>query len=156
LITIAMSATIAADPRRVWRALTSPEECVTWDDRCLGFVRTDVCYPEIGELTRWRYKLGNVPVVMQERPVEVAPPRKLQSNIHLGSLRFEQTYTLALEHNPSDAADAPKTRLGMRIVASNAVPVLGAVVDRFEVRRLTIDRVDSNLRAVTKWCENNP
>ena len=151
-----MSATIAADPRRVWRALTSPEECVTWDDQCLGLVPSDTDHLEVGQVTRWRYKLGNVPLVMQETPVEVAAPRKLHTKVSLGSLRFEQTYTLALEHDPSIDGDPPTTRLGMRIVASNAVPILGGVVDRFEVRRMTVDRVDANLRAITKWCENNP
>lgn len=151
-----MSATIAAHPRRVWRALTSPDECITWDEQCLGLVPTDRCYPEVGQLTRWRYKLGNVPLIMQERPIEVSPPRKLHSSVNLGSLRFDQTYTLALEHAPSIEGDPPKTILGMRIVASNAVPFLGGVVDRFEVRRIAVDRVDANLRAITKWCENNP
>ncbi len=156
MITIAMSATVSADPKRVWRALTSPAECVSWDDQCLGHVDTNVCYPDVGHPTRWRYKLGNVPLVMHERPVDVTPPRRLQSNVALGSLRFDQTYSLALEHDPLVDGDPPKTRLGMKIVASNAVAVLGAVVDRFEVRRMAVDRVDSNLRAITKWCENNP
>jgi hypothetical protein len=156
LITIAMSATIAAEPKRVWRALTSPEECVGWDDQCLGLVPTDACYPEVGRMTRWSYKLGNIPMVMRECPVEVTAPRILHSSLRLGSLRLDQTYTLASERDASIDGDHQKTRLGMRIVASSAVAVLGAVIDRFEIRRLTTDRVDANLRAVSKWCENNP
>ena len=156
MITIAMSATIGADPRRVWRALASPDECMSWDEQCLGVIQTEECYPTEGQVMRWRYKLRNVPLVMQEHLVEVTAPRKLHSSVHLGSMRFEQIYTLALKHEPGIEDDAPKTRLGMRIVTSNAVPFLGGVVDRFEVRRITVDRVDRHLRAITKWCENNP
>jgi len=152
-----MSAAIAALPQRVWRALTDPSECIAWDENRLTVLDSGPGgYPEPGQTMRWHYRLGSVPIVMREEPIEVVPGRKLHSKVTLGSLHFDQTFTLNLEHDPANEADGVKTLLGMKVVASNSAPVLGAVVDRCEIRRITVDRVDATLRAITKWCENNP
>ena len=152
LITIVMSAAIAAEPQRVWRALTDPSECIAWDENRLSALdSTDAAgdgYPEPGEAVRWHYRLGSVPIVMREQPIEVVVGRKLHSKVTLGSLHFDQTFTLNLEHDPATDTDGVKTLLGMKAVASNSAPVLGAVIDRFEVRRITVDRVDATLRGV--------
>ncbi len=173
LITIVMSAAIAALPQRVWRALTDPSECIAWDENRLSALDAMDRYPEPGEWVRWHYRMGSVPIVMKEQPIEVVPGRKLHSKVTLGSLHFDQTFTLNVEHDPAmaggsafegDATDiggsamaggSAKTLLGMKVVASNSAPVLGAVIDRFEVRRLTSDRVDATLRSITKWCESD-
>ncbi len=151
-----MSAAIAAEPPRVWRALTDPSECVAWDENRLSALDSTDGYPDPGETMRWRYRMGSVPIVMREQPIEVVAGRKLHTKVTLGSLHFDQTFTLNLEHDPASVDDVAKTLLGMKVVASNSAPVLGAVIDRFEVRRLTIDRVDATLRAITKWCESDP
>ena len=144
-----MSTVISADSQQVWRALTTPEEVVSWDERVLGSIDAPETYPEAGQHVRWRYMLGTVPLVMHDRPSEIVPLERLTSSISVGSMRFEQTYTLHPE-----AGNPPKTRLGMKLVASNSVAVIGATVDRFEVRRLATDRVDTTLRSIQKWCEN--
>ncbi len=150
-----MAATIAAEPHRVWRALTVPSECIAWDDQLLALVGSSTRFPDVGRQVEWRFLLRSVQTILHERPLEVVPLRKLQSRLSVGSFRFDQTFTLAHEGDSSDGAEA-HTRLGMKIIASNSIPLMGAMVDRFEVRRMTIDRVDSVLRAITKWCENNP
>ena len=86
---------------------------------------------------------------MHERPLQIAAERRLQSSLALGGLRLEQTYSLAPEGDCG-------TRLSIRIVAGNSVPVLGATIDRFEVRQLATERVDSLLRSILKWCEARP
>jgi hypothetical protein len=149
-----MSATIAAEPRRVWQAITVPSQCIAWDDQLLALIDPAAKYPTAGEDVRWRFLLRSVQMILDECPIEVVPLRKLRSRLTVGSFRFDQTFTLAAEAEGSPDAGA-KTRLGMKIIASNSVPVMGAVVDRFEVRRMTVDRVDSVLRAITKWCENS-
>jgi uncharacterized protein YndB with AHSA1/START domain len=147
VITIAMSAVIDAGPLRVWRALTVPAEVAAWDDSILGPAEAFVDYPESCRPVRWRCRLGGVQTVMHERPLDVEPPGRLRSAISIGSMRYEQTFTLAPE-----PGSAMRTRLGMRVVASNSIPVVGAVVDRFAVRRLATERVDSTLRSLQKWC----
>jgi hypothetical protein len=162
LITIVMSATIAADPRRVWRALTSPSECVAWDERLIAPVDPIDRYPQAGEPMRWRCLLGSVPVLLHDEPRAVIPYQKLRSLLAIGSLHFDQTYTLAIEKERAEGGEsgpqskAPRTRLCMKVTVANSVALVGAIVDRFEVRRMTVDRVDETLRAITKWCENNP
>ncbi len=59
-------------------------------------------------------------------------------------------YTLA------DELEAPeRTRLSLRVVASNSAPVVGGTMDRFAIRRLSAELIDTRLRAVQKWCENH-
>lgn len=149
-----MSSAVAAGPQDVWRALTVPGEYMAWDENVLAALDPMDAYPTPGETYRWQVRVGSVPIIMKDQPIEVVPGRKLHSRITLGALHFDQTYTLAVEQDPADTADAIKTVLGMKVVASNTAAVLGSVVDRFEIRRMTADRVDATLRAITKWCES--
>ena len=66
-------------------------------------------------------------------------------------VKGDKTYTLF----PAPGSQA-RTRLAMKIVASNSAHVVGAVVDRFEMRYIAVERIDATLRGVQKWCENNP
>ena len=151
-----MSAAIAAEPQRVWRALTDPSECISWDENRISALDATKSYPVPEETFRWHYRMGSVPIVMREQPLEVVTGRKLHSKVTLGSLHFDQTFTLNIEQDPDSENEGAKTLLGMKVVASNSAPILGAMIDRFEVRRLTVDRVDATLRAITKWCEGSP
>ncbi len=151
-----MSASIAADPERVWRALTEPSECIRWDEHRIEAVSPPIDYPNPGQHICWRYQLSGVQLVMHDRPQAVITGRKLQSQLSVGSMRFEQTYTLNTDESTPTDPSRPRTLLGMKITAENSVPLMGAVVDRFEVRRMTVDRMDEALRSITKWCEANP
>lgn len=146
-----MSVVIDADRQRVWRALTQPSELMGWDDRVLASPSAVGGHPAAGQHLRWRYRLGGVPVVLHEELVEISPQERLSSRLRVGSLRFEQTYTLSTE-----SLDPPRTRLGMKLVTTSSVAVLGDVVDRFSVRKLAAERIDHTLRAVQDWCHMNP
>jgi uncharacterized protein YndB with AHSA1/START domain len=153
LITVAMSAVIGASTRRVWQALTVPREIAMWDERVVAPVDETDDYPCVGRPMRWRYRLGGVPLVMHEEPLEVVPGKRLHSRLTMGSLRYEQTYSI-VPLEPTDEVggpNAPRTQLGMRLVASNSVPVVGDVVDRFEVRRMTVRQIATSLDALQAW-----
>jgi hypothetical protein len=96
----------------------------------------------------WRYRLGSVPVVLHEQPLEVVPDSRLRSSVALGLFRFDETFQLF-----SEAGDEDRTRLMLKLVASNSVPVVGGALDRFAVRRLAAEFIDAKLRGVQKWCE---
>ena len=151
VITLQMSVSIDADRARVWRALTDPSEVLGWDPRILETIGSPAAYPEEGTPVRWRYRLGSVPVVLHDRPTDVAPPERLASTMTVGSLRIEQTYTLQEE-----PGDEPRTRLGMKLVTNSSVPVIGEVVNRFDIRRLAAERIDETLRCVQEWCQAHP
>lgn len=151
LITLIMSVVIEADRERVWRALTEPSELIEWDDRVLATLGDADDYPFAGQRVRWRYRLGGVPVVLHEQPQEIARLERLTSTLKVGSLRFDQTYTLSTE-----SVAPPRTRLGMKLVTTSSVPVMGDVVDRFGVRKLAAERIDHTLRAVQEWCQMRP
>jgi uncharacterized protein YndB with AHSA1/START domain len=146
-----MSVLIDSDRSRVWRALTEPDEVVGWDERMLAAVDKPSGYPFAGQHIRWRYRLGSVQVVMHERPREIEPQQRYSSVRSVGSFRFEQTYTLTDEPD-----DSPRTRLGMKVVATSQVPVIGEVIDRFGVRKLAAERIDETLRSVKQWCHEHP
>ena len=148
MITTALSASVGAPRDRVWRALTDPSEVVRWDERALELLEPVAQPLGPGCVLRWRYQVGGVRLELREEVEEVVSLERLLCTAQLGLLRFEETFTLA-----DDAADPARTRLGLRLTAENAVPIVGGLLDRFSVRRQAADFVDYRLRALQKWCE---
>ena len=74
---------------------------------------------------------------------------RLVSRIRIGSMHLDQTLTL---HDEDDES-GPRTRVGMKIVATNSIAVIGEVVPRLDVQKLVIEYVDTTLRQVQKHCE---
>ena len=161
MITVALSATIGAPQERVWGALVDPNERGLWDERILGTVALSPPTKRVAarsrkpgkkpslRITRWRFKLGQVPLVLQEEVIRAYGHDRLMSRMTIGSLRFEQTLTF---HGENDET-SPRTRVGMKIVATNSIAVIGEVIPRREVQRLVIEYVDATLRQVQKHCE---
>jgi hypothetical protein len=149
MITVSMSTTVSADLPRVWRALTDPAELIRWDEPLVSLLGPSDDYPHEGQKVRWRYRLGSTTVVLRNELLEVIPGERLRSATAMGLFRFDETYTLSTE-----AGDPDRTRLSHKLVAENALPVVGGLLDRFAVRRLASQIVDSKLRSLQKWCEN--
>jgi uncharacterized protein YndB with AHSA1/START domain len=148
VITAAMSTVIGAARARVWRALTQAAEVVRWDERVIALREPASEYPQVGRSVHWRYRLGPVPVVLHERPLEVVPDSKLRSSVALGLFHFDETFQLS-----SEPGEQERTRLMLKLIASNSVPVVGGALDRFAVRRLAAEFIDAKLRGVQRWCE---
>ena len=159
LITVALSTTIGAPIDRVWRALTDPSERIVWDERILGEVslsrgrtkttKTTQAADIIPKTTKWRFRLGGVPLVMQDVIGEVDRNERLVSRISIGSIHFDQTLTLHRENDEN----GPRIRLGMKVVARNQIAVIGELVQRLDVQKIVIEYVDATLRQVQKYCE---
>lgn len=143
-----MAAVIDAPRARVWRALTSPQELIRWDDRVVALARG---VNSGNGRPRQRYRWGSVWVDLRCRPIEVIPGSRLRSEIALGLLRFEATYTLSPEE-----ADPARTLLSLRVAFPNSVPVVGGYVDRFDLRRVVSQLVSENISALQCWCESRP
>ena len=146
MITVAMSKVIRSPRARVWRALVSPGELIRWDERRISLEAPIPDYPALGHPARWRCQLGSVTVEHQEDPLEVIPAERLRSAVRLASFEFEEIYTLA--DLPPDS-----TRLSLRLIAKSRLPLLGGELDRFDVRRLSAERVDQTLAQLQRWCE---
>jgi hypothetical protein len=159
LITVALSASIGAPIDRVWHALTDPAERPLWDERILGEVslardlakkkRQKPTATNALRVARWRFRLGNVPLVMLEEVVEEEPGERLVGRVAMGSMHFDQTFSLRREDDES----GPRTRLGMKLVARNQIAVIGEVVQRLDVQKIVIEYIDTTLRQVQKHCE---
>jgi len=145
-----MSTLITAERDRIWRALTTPSELIRWDDQIVALIDPVPDFPRLGQQVRWRYRIGSVPVVVHQTIQQVQQGERLQSAISRGVFRFAETYTLA-----DEIALPDRTRLSLRVVASNSTPLVGGLMDRFAIRRLSAELIDSRLRAVQKWCENH-
>jgi len=150
VITSTISTLISAERERVWRALTTPSELIHWDDQIIALLDPVPDFPQLGQQVRWRYRIGSVPVVVHQTIQEVQPGERLQSASSRGVFCFDETYTLA-----DEIAQPDRTRLSLKVVASNSTPVVGGLMDRFAIRRLSAELIDSRLRAVQKWCENH-
>jgi len=167
LITVALSTSIAAPAEAVWHALADPAVRTAWDERILGEValsrrsprrltRTET-RPEAPGIppgpkrrTRWRFRLGNVPLVMQDDVLRADRHDRLISHVSIGSMQFDQTLTFY----PNDDETGPHTRLGMKLVARNSIAVIGEMIPRLDVQKIVIEYVDTTLRQVQKYCEN--
>lgn len=143
-----MSAAIRADRARVWRALTDPLEVVGWDRSVSAPIDVPADYPKPGQHVRWRSRLNDLPVILHDRPIEVVVGERLRSDISQGLFRFDETYSLA-----DDPMSPGSTRLTMKVVASNEVPVVGGSLDRFAVRQHATTLVSASLAAIRAWCE---
>ncbi len=146
MITTALTARVEAARNGVWRAITDPGEIVRWDESALALLEPSESWPGEGSALVWRYRLGSVSVKLRDRPVEIVEEKRLRSAVELGSFRFEQIWSIA-----PDEADAGRTRLGLSIAARNSVPLLGAELDRFDVRRVAAEYVDGKLRGLRRW-----
>lgn len=151
VITVAMSTVVAARRDVVWRALTSPQELVRWDaqrEALLDPLDPLAPYPQVGRCVRWRYHLGSVALIARQTIRDLRPAEYVESAISVGSFRFDEAYALV-----DDPGDEPRTRVSLRLAASNSFPMLGGEFDRFDVRRFASKLADSSLRAVQAWCE---
>lgn len=151
MITTLMTTVISASPQRIWRALTDAHELIRLDHHLIELLDPFDDYPQPGQHVRWRYRLGSIPIVFHDSPIEVDPPTHLRSAIALGLFHLDASYSLV-----SDTAERDRTRVTLKLVASNSVPVVGGLLDRFGVRRLASEHADSRLRSLQKWCENHP
>jgi uncharacterized protein YndB with AHSA1/START domain len=151
VITVAMSTAVSADRKRVWRALAVPAELMSWDEQLIALLDPADCYPREGQHVRWRYRLGTIAVVLRNSLLEVVPGERLRSASATSLFRFDETFSLGCE-----AGEPERTRLQLKLVAANSVPMVGGLLDRFAVRRLATALVDRKLRSIQKWCENHP
>ena len=99
--------------------------------------------------TRWRFRLGSVPIVMRDQILAADRGDRLVSRITIGSMHFDQTLTFHVD----DDETGPRTRLGMKLVGRNSIAVIGELVPRLDVQKMLIEYVDSTLRQVQKYCE---
>ena len=151
MITVSMAAVIRAPRERVWRALTSPQELIRWDDRVVALNQGARSGNRRCGRPQNRYRWGPVWVDLRYRPLEVVRGQRIRSEISLGLFRFEATHTLS-----SEDGDPSRTRLSLRLAFPNSVPVLGGCVDRFDLRRVASRLVSENIAALQSWCEGHP
>lgn len=147
MVTISLSITIPASTRRVWHALTEPEAVVAWDTGVVEPIDAPEDYPQSGQHVRWRYRLGPIPLILHDRPLEVIPEEKLRSEIKLAFFYFDETYTL---HQSSEHPGT--TELSVKLDVWNRIPVVGNLLDRLVGKPIAAQTVASSLGSIKSWC----
>ncbi len=147
-----MSVVVEVPRAKVWRAVSDPRVIAERDaaNGNAGAIDAPPDYPKPGQHVRWKVRCGGVPTTLHDRPIEVVPAERLRSLIELGALHFDETWTLLV-----DPAHAERTRVALKLVASNATAVVGGVIDRFEMRRIATERVNAALESVRAWCSKS-
>jgi hypothetical protein len=148
LITLAMSAVVAASRASIWRALSDPEQVLHWRPGVIGVLPPAAGELMPGRVLRLRCALGAVPVVLEERTLEVSSEEKLRSELRLGLFHCEETFSLAAAD-----PDGGHTRVGLRITTPSETPLVGESLDRFAVRRFATGLASNSLEALREWCE---
>ncbi len=144
-----MATEIDAPQPAVWQAVSDPDEAMHWRpgvSERLEDGRAQWSSEQGRPRFRFRTRLHDVPVVLEEIRVVALGREKLRSEIHLGLFRFEETFSLT-------ALGPARTRLGLRVAAPNRMPIVGGSLDRFDVRRFATDLAAVSLQAVRDWCE---
>ena len=148
VLTFEESVEIAADPHRVWRALTIPSEVVCWDTGVVAALDAPPDYPRAGQHVRWRYRLGVLPLTLHDRPTRVEPGSVLRSSIRLGPFEFDEIYTLA--------SGGPSTsRLSAELGLASDFPVFGSLLERWLGLPLARSTVRTSLAAIKRHCEES-
>jgi hypothetical protein len=148
LITLAMSAVVAAPRAFIWNALSNPEQALHWRPGVTGILSPAPGELAPGRMLRLRCVLEAVPVVFEELALEVLREEKLRSELRFGLFRCEETFTLAAAD-----PDGGHTRVGLRITTPSETPLVGESLDRFAVRRFATELASNSLAALRDWCE---
>ena len=139
-----VSVEVGAAPTRVWRALCDPAEVVVWDTGVEEAIDAPDDYPQPGQCVRWRYSNGPFRI-LNDRPQDVTPNRRLRSLLTVGPFRFDETYTL--EENRSGC------HLTAEMDVSVPLPVLGFLIERAYLGPATQRTVEASLGAIKRHCE---
>jgi len=143
-----MGVEVDATRAAVWRALTVREEVLHWRPGIVGFKSPEASFPTEGRRFRWRCRLHDIPIELQETPGTIVPPGRFESEVRLGLFHFRQIFTLV----PTPSG----TRVTLQIEASNRMPLVGGSLDRFDVRRFLVELAANYLQALRDWCEREP
>ena len=137
---------IEASVERVWRALTAPAEVVQWDTGIVEPIDAPSDYPQPGQHVRWRYRLGPLPLILDDRPTEVLENATLRSSIELGPFGFDETYQLS-------SPEPSSTLLSARLTLTSHLPVVGVLLERLAGAPLAKSTVRTSLQAIKHHCE---
>lgn len=146
LIEFTETVEIATSVERVWRALTVPAEVVQWDTGIIEPIDAPSDYPQPGQHVRWRYRLGPLPLILDDRPTEVLDNSTLRSSIELGPFSFDETYRLS-------SPEPSSTLLSARLTLTSNLPVVGVLLERVAGAPLARATVRTSLQAIKRHCE---
>lgn len=143
-----MTTVVAAPRSAVWSALTAPDEIARWRPGVEATLEAGSQPVRVGRRLRFRCRLHDVPVTLEERALEVVPGKRLRSQVRFGLFHCEETLTLS-----ATGPGGTHTRVSLRITTPSETPLLGESLDRFAVRRFGTELAATCLLALRDWCE---
>jgi hypothetical protein len=129
---------VAADRRRVWRALTVPAEVSQWDG--VESAAVPEGYPTPGQHARWRLPLGPLRLTLHDRITAVNGESLFSSSIDVGFVHLRERYTLT------------SAGRGTIVVSENEVMTRLPLL-RHIARRTTRRNVRASMERLQRFCE---
>jgi hypothetical protein len=145
VITVGLSAEVAATRARVWSALADPGELATWRPG-LRAVEDTPTWPLAGATLFSLVRVHGLPLVVRETAVEAIAAERLHARLRVGLFHCDATFSLSVlagEH----------TRVALKLEVANELPVVGGTLDRFSVRRIATELAATRLAALREACE---
>lgn len=143
MMTLTFGARAAARPRDVWLALSDPALIAQWRPGFAGWIGALPETLAAPTTLRFRSRLRDVPVVAEQRVIELRRGVRMQSRVRYGLFGFEETFTLG-----EDEGAAGGVRIGLALSLANRVSVVSGSLDRFAVRRIASEIAEQTLGAL--------
>jgi Polyketide cyclase / dehydrase and lipid transport len=149
LITVGLSAEVAATRAGVWSALADPAELAAWRPGLHAAPGTPT-WPREGATLCSLARVHGLPLAVHETAVEAVAGERLHVRLRVGLFRCDATFTLA----PLAGELAwERTRVGLQLQVANELPLVGGTLDRFSVRRIATELAAARLAALREACE---
>lgn len=153
MITVGLSAEVAATRARVWSALADPGELATWRPG-LRAVEDTPTWPLAGATLFSLARVHGLPLVVRETAVEAIAAERLHARLRVGLFHCDATFSLSVlagEHTRELPGE--HTRVALKLEVANELPVVGGTLDRFSVRRIATELAAARLAALREACE---
>lgn len=145
MITVGLSAEVAATRARVWSALADPHELAAWRPGLRAAPGTPT-WPREGATLFSLARVHGLPLVVRETAVEAVAAERLHVRLRVGLFHCDAVFSLAV-------LAGERTRVGLQLQVANELPVVGGTLDRFSVRRIATELAAVRLAAFREACE---
>lgn len=125
--------------------MTDPDDVIQWSYDVSAILSDSQDYPTAQKTYRWRYRHPFLKVTLYDTPMVIIPDQKFYSVGRM--LFFDWNETYELEARP----DSVLVSVALNI--NCILPVVGRLIERYYLQRITKEQVRQTLNRLSKFCE---